>query len=366
MSYEENALTILDDPGTYTTFDPEKMGEKISELPTQLRYAWEISQEASLPREYRHIRHVVVAGMGASALAADLLASLMANAGRVPVEVIRGYDLPAHIWGENILVIGCSQSGDTEEALSAFEQARERGAQLLAITAGGKLAALAESTDIYPSQATIWRFAYPSQSRAALGFSFALLLGLACRLRLYPDARADIMDTAEMLEMMQAELLPEIPTADNVAKQIARTLTGQLPVIFGAGMVGPVARRWRSQLNENAKQWAMWETLPELNHNVMMGLERPGVIRANLRVIMLRSALDHPRIKLRWHMTQELLAAHDIPYQEVYGKGKTPVAQMFSLIHTGDFVSYYTAVLNGVDPTPVANAVYVKEHLAEL
>jgi glucose-6-phosphate isomerase len=164
MSFGENVSAILDNPATYPAFDTENMGDKISELPTQLRYAWEISQEASLPTEYRRIRHIVVTGMGASALAADLLAGLMASAGRVPVEVVRGYDLPAHVWGEDILVVGCSQSGETEETISTFDQARERGAQLLAITAGGRLAAKAASPDIYPSQATVWRFAYPSQS----------------------------------------------------------------------------------------------------------------------------------------------------------------------------------------------------------
>jgi glucose/mannose-6-phosphate isomerase len=366
MSFEENASTALDNPETYRTFDPGAMGDKISELPTQLRYAWEISQEAALPKEYRRIRHIVVTGMGASALAADLLATLMASAGRVPLDVIRGYDLPAHVWGEDILVVGCSQSGDTEEVLSTFDQARERGAQLLAITAGGSLAALAESKDIYPSQATVWRFAYPSQSRAALGFSFALMLGLVCRLRLYPDARLDVMETADMLEAMQADLLPDAPTDHNVAKQIAQTFTDHLPVIFGAGFLGPVARRWRSQLNENAKQWAVWDTLPELNHNVVVGLDQPEAVRAHLRVVMLRSVLDHSRIKMRWEVTQELLTKCDIPYREVHGKGKTLIAQMFSLIHVGDFVSYYTAVLNGVDPTPVENAVYLKEHLSEL
>ncbi len=366
MSSERNASTVLDNPETYRTFDPGDMGDKISELPTQLRYAWEISQEASLPKEYRRIRHIVVTGMGASALAADLLATLMESAGRVPVEVIRGYDLPAHVWGEDILVIGCSQSGDTEEVLATFDQARERGAQLLAVTAGGRLAALAESTDIYPSQATVWRFAYPSQSRAALGFSFALMLGLACRLRLYPDARVDIMDTADMLEEVQADLLPDISTDHNVAKQIAQTFMGHLPVILGAGFLGPVAHRWRSQLNENAKQWAIWDTLPELNHNVVVGLGQPEAVREHLRVVTLRSALDHPRIKMRWQVTQKLLSEYDIPYQEVYGKGETLSAQMFSLIHVGDFVSYYTAALNGVDPTPVENAAYLKEHLTAL
>ncbi len=351
----------LDHVDSYTTVDPEGMVDRIQELPIQMYYAWEIAREAPLPKEYKRVRHVILTGMGAAAIGAELLAGLMAGAGKIPVEVVRGYELPAHVWGEDVLVVGCSKSGETEETLAVFNQARERGARLLAITAGGALAAVAREL-----KAPTWRFVYHAQSRTALGFFFTLMLGLACRLNLYPDAHDDVQTTARLLVQTQRALVPDTPTDQNPAKQLALALQGTLPAILGAGFLSPVAQRWQQQFNESAKQWALWGTLPEFNHNQVAGLTQPEGVRECLSTVCLRSDMDHYRVKAQWDITQALLKRDEIKVHDVRAQGTTLLDHMATLVQLGDFVSYYSALLNGVDPTPVENIDYLKQQMAEV
>lgn len=351
----------LDDLSGYPAFDPGQMQEKIKAMPLHVQDAWRIAQASPLPDDYRQVRRIVVLGMGGSAIGADLLGGLMAEAGAVPVEVVRGYTLPHYVSGPDTLVIGSSKSGDTEETLSAFAQAQERGARLLAISTGGKIAAIAEKAGI-----PAWRFTFEGQPRAGVGYSFVLLLGLACRLGFYPDAAVELEQAAAQMKAMQESLVAEVPTDANKAKQLALALYGKIPAIFGSGFLAPVARRWKGQFNENSKQWGLWEDMPELNHNLVVGLGNPQAALDNVAVIFLRSSFDHPRVQVRYDVTGDLVRRNHTALHEVCGEGATRLVQMFSLIHFNDFVSYYLAALNGADPTPVDNIAYLKGRLAEV
>ncbi len=352
----------LDALDHYPVFDPEDMLRTIRELPDQVDAAWSLAMDAPLPDGLHDIERIVVVGMGGSAIGADLLAGLMARKGTVPLEVVRGYDLPAHVRGEKTLVIASSYSGNTEETLTAFEEARVRGTRLMAITTGGKLAERAK-TEGFP----LWTFSYRSTPRAAFGYSFTLLVGLAKRLAVLPIKPDSVVEATTHLKEMQAQLLPSVPTAQNDAKQWALWLQGTLPAIFGSGFLAAAARRWKGQFNENAKQWAMWDELPELNHNLVVGLSLPAtVVPQHLRVIFLRSNLDHLRVRVRWQITAELLERNGIEVKEAYGLGESAFSQLITIIHFGDFVSYYLAALNGEDPSPVENITYLKKRLAEL
>jgi glucose/mannose-6-phosphate isomerase len=345
----------------YEGFDAQGMLQNIRELPKQVQDAWEVAAEAPLPGEYREVQRIVVAGMGGSAIGASLLGGLLGRAGRVPLEVVRGYDLPPYVEGDGTLVVASSYSGNTEETLSAFEEARSRGVRLLAITTGGELARLAEGEDV-----PVWRFAYPSTPRAALGYSFTLLLALAHRLGVLPDVEAGVEEAVDELRGLQPAILPQVPDEDNPAKRTASLLRGKLPVMVAGGFLVPVARRWKGQFNENAKQWAAYDTMPELNHNAVVGFGEPEVVNPNLAVVFLRSNLDHPRVQVRWEVTKELLMKANTLLEEVYGRGEGAIAQVLTLIHFGDFVSYYLAGLNGVDPSEMENIVYLKKRLAKV
>ncbi|MBC7228358.1 MAG: bifunctional phosphoglucose/phosphomannose isomerase [Thermoflexales bacterium] len=350
----------LDDPKLYEERDPQRMRDRIAELPVHCADAWHLVQDFSLPEEYRRVRQVVVLGMGGSAIGGALAAALVADECPVPVLCVGGYDLPAYA-GPETLVVGSSYSGKTEETLSAFAQAMERGCRLAVIATGGDLAAIAEEKGI-----PLLRFSPCLAPRAAIGYSLMLLLGILWRAGLVQDPGDDLDEAIAVLENWQRELRPETPTVRNPAKRLAGQLIGRLPVIYGAGFLAPVARRWKGQFNENAKQWAVWEEMPELNHNAVVGFGLPDPIRERVSVLMLRSALDHPRIQARWEVTKELLLQEGIAPDEIWGRGKSRLAQMLSLVHFGDYVSLYLALLNGADPTPVVTIDYLKRRLTSI
>jgi glucose/mannose-6-phosphate isomerase len=351
----------LDDAARFANLDPDNMLLRISELPQQCRAAWQLAQELDVPPAYRAVRHIVVLGMGGSAIGGALLQGLVSAECAVPITVVRGYTPPAFVSGPDALVIGCSYSGNTEETLAAFRESLGRGTLPVAVTTGGKLAALAQERGV-----PVLRFDYQSQPRAALGYSFALLLGLCYRLGLVRDYSADLGEATQVMEEWQTEIGPEVPTAHNAAKSLAGQLSGQLPIVYGAGFLAAVANRWKTQFNENSKHWAFFEMLPELHHNAVVGLGIPQAVRDTALVLMLRSNQDHPRVQVRWDGTQELLEREKVAAETFEGRGGSKLAHMLSLIHFNDYVSFYLAMLNDVDPTPVKTIAFLKQRLEEV
>jgi glucose/mannose-6-phosphate isomerase len=349
----------LDDLSTYAKIDPADMREHIQELPQQCADAWEQARNLDLPASHRSPRTVVVLGMGGSAIGGALTAGLVADECPTPIQVVGGYDLPAHV-DRDTLVIASSHSGNTEETLALTAQAEAQGAPILAITTDGELSTLAREKG-WP----VIRFDYHSQPRAALGYSFTLLLGALWRLGVVRDYGDDLWEAIDVMRAWQRQLVPQVSTDDNPAKRLAWQLIDRLPVVYGAAFLAPVARRWKGQLNENAKNWAFWEELPELNHNAVVGYQLPPAIRERTAVICLRSPLDHPRIKARWEATIDLLKEQDVMAEVIWGRGRSRLAQLLSLIHVGDYVSYYLSLLNGVDPTPVRAIDHLKRQLAQ-
>jgi len=350
----------LDDATKWAELDTAGMRERMQELPRQCADAWMMVGEMDLPDAYRDPGLVAIVGMGGSAIGGALLAALVADECPVPILSVGGYELPACI-GESALVVVSSYSGNTEETLSAAAQAVERGSRVLAMTTGGELAALARERG-WP----LIHFSYESAPRAALGYSFTLLLGVLGRLGVLRDYGADLEEAVAVMEEWQRELAPEVPVPRNPAKRMAGQLLDRLPVVYGAGFLGPVARRWKTQFNENSKNWAFWEKLPELNHNAVVGYGLPDGVRERVSVLFLRSPLDLPRIQSRWEVTKELLLQEGVMVDEVWGRGRSRLAQMLSLVHFGDYVSLYLAWMNGTDPSPVPPIDYLKERLAQM
>jgi glucose/mannose-6-phosphate isomerase len=139
-----------------------------------------------------------------------------------------------------------------------------------------------------------------------------------------------------------------------------------VPVIYGAAHLSQVARRWKCQFNENSKNWAFWDVLPELNHNTVCGYEFPRSPNPQMHVLMLASDLYHPRHRVRLEVTGEILDQQGITHETIHIGGERPLSQMLWAIHLGDYVTYYLAALNGVDPTPVRAISYLKERLSEI
>lgn len=348
----------LDDPGTYTALDPDDMYRRINDFPDQIAQAWELSRSVELPDEYRSVSSVVITGMGGSAIGGSLLASYGSPELPVPVVVWRGYGLPALVSADT-LVIAASYSGNTEETLSALEAARARGARLLAVTTGGRVGALADEWKI-PSI----RFSYEAQPRATLGYLFTPLLAVFQRLGFLTVQDDEVSESIAIARQAREEYGGDAPLAGNAAKQLAEACRGSMVVAYGAEYLAEVAHRWKTQMNENAKNWSFWEEFSELNHNAIVGYECPPDVVERVLVILLRGSHLSPRITRRIEVTERILNEHGVPHRAAEARGRGRLAQMISLIALGDYVSYYLALLNGVDPTIIQPIDYLKGELA--
>ncbi len=350
----------LDNISSYKQLDPDDMLGRISELPLQCRDAWSNAQRLSAPAAYRRADKIIILGMGGSAIGGALLSDLVRYECAVPILLNRDYTIPACV-DEQTLVVASSYSGNTEETLISLEQAIQQGGMPLAVTTGGRLAQRAREL-----QAPLLIFNYKSMPRAALGYSLMSLLGVMCQLGFVPDKSAELDEAIAVMEEWQTEIKETVPLADNAAKQLATRLHGKLPVVYGANYLSEVARRWKGQFNENSKNWSFFEQFPELNHNAVLGYQWPAALADQIVVIFLSSALDHPRNQVRMQVTQSILARQGVRYEVVEARGESPLAQVLSIIHFGDYVSYYLALLNGTDPSTVDTISYLKQRLAEL
>lgn len=356
---DNHADTSLDEPGVYKKLDPSGLRERIADLPYQCLHAWEEGLSFSLPSSYRKARNVIVAGVGGSAIGGELMGDLITRDGSPLVSVCRDYHLPPYL-GPDSLVIVSSYSGNTEETLAAFQDAIERKAKVVAVTTGGRLMELAQKKGV-----PTFRIDYVGEPRTALGYSFLVPLAMVQSLELTSNSDDALVEASEVLISLSHHLEPSMPTHDNPAKELATTLQGKLIVIYGGGMLSGVARRWKTQFNENAKAWAFVEILPEAGHNAIAGLHWPKPMGKRACGVLLNTLSLSHRIKLRYQVIEELLIEAGVQCRTVDGVGQSYLAQMLSAIMFGDYTSYYLALLNGEDPSPVPPLDYLKSRLQD-
>lgn len=351
-------MTNLDDERSFALLDSGNMASQIAGFPAACAAAWQAAQSVTLPFAYRGVRSVVILGMGGSAISGDLARTLGADLASVPIEVVRGYRIPGYV-DSNTLVLAISYSGDTEETLAAFDAAAERTASLIVIASGGKLLARAQAAGIphYPIRST-------SQPRAALPHLYLPVLHALTTLYLLRCSERDIEKAVRFIAEQAPALATGVPSEENDAKKLAGALFGKIVSIYAAEFLGEVARRWKTQINENSKHWAEFETLPEANHNAVVGYSHPQSNADSVCVVHLQSPLYHERIQRGMTAAQELLHTAALDCRVVAVQGSTPLAQQLYAILLGDYVSYYLAMLNSIDPTPVAPIDYVKAQLA--
>lgn len=333
----------LDDGAALARNDPHDARRVLAEFPSQCRRARALV--ATPPAAFARPRVVVVAGMGGSAAGGDLLVACGGDAVDVPILVHRGYGLPASA-GPEALVLASSYSGDTAEVLSAFDAAVARRVPVAALTAGGALAERAAAAG--RPRVTLPAGLMP---RMALGYLFlpALALLAGCGVPLATPAEVD--EALDALEALGAELAPERPAADNEAKRLALAIGDRLPAIYGGPATGGVAYRWKTDVEENAKTFALAGALPEMNHNEIEAWQGP---RAHgLHAVLLRDAGEAPEIAQRFRVLRDLIAPAAGGLSEVHGRGASRVARLLTLVYLGQWTSYYLAALRGCDPWSV-------------
>lgn len=352
-------MTILDDRGAMLACDRGGMHRHLEAFPHQLREALEIGREAPVTVSASGVRSVVVAGMGGSAIGADIAAGHLAGTLGVPFLVVRNYDLPAFV-GPDTIVVAASYSGNTEETLAAYHAARTRGARIVCITTGGELGGLAAAAGH-----DLVRIPAGLPPRAALGYSLVPLLVLLGRLGIAPDPEDDVGDAMAVSREAVSMYGLGAASDENPAKTLAAWLSEGLPVVYGTPRTAAVATRWCGQLGENAKTVAHRHELPEMNHNEIVGWSGERPLAGCARVVFLHDVDDHPRNELRIGVTRREVEAAGAAARDVRGFGRLGLGRLMSLIMLGDFVSFYLAVLRGVDPTPVEPIVRLKKALAE-
>jgi glucose/mannose-6-phosphate isomerase len=330
----------LDDLEEIKRIDTSNMLGFIGNFPRQIEEAIQITENIEI--EDFNPSQIVIAGVGGSAIGGDILASWLFKRIKIPIFVNRAYKLPTFV-DENTLLFAVSYSGNTEETLSLFEEGIKKGCRIVAITSGGKLKEHCEQENV-----KIICIPKGVPPRAAVAYLFIPIVGIIKKLR--------------------ERLIPENPKDDNPAKQLALQLHGETPIIYGFGIFNPIARRWQTQLNENAKVLAWHGSFPEMNHNEMEAWAHDYDPKRFTVVLLRDDFLLENRLQKRVKLTKDTIfknyAKNVIEVVAEGGMEKDYLSRMLYSVYLGDFVSIYLAILRDIDPTPVLAIEGFKRDLA--
>ena len=351
-------MSALEPP--YGERDRGGMAARIDGIPEQIEAALERTGRDPWRPPLAAPALLAVGAMGGSAIAAELAATLHSDRLPRPLLVVRDYRWPACVTREALALL-CSYSGDTEETLALFAEAGARSVPRLAMATGGRLAAECERSGVFCA-----RLPAGSPPRAALFSAFVPLTALLHALGWVDDPAPAWREAAAVLRARRAALGPDAPEAANSAKRLARALHGRLAFVYaGAERMGAVATRIRQQLNENAKLPAHSALVPELDHNEIVGWERPGELHRRVSVLVLRDAEDSAVVARRLTLTAEYAARQGGEIHELPSIEGGRLARMAAQVQFGDYVSLYLALLSGADPTPIESIDEFKRRLAQ-
>lgn len=327
------------------------MNQLIADFTKHLDEAMEVGKKVEFQDTDQSILNVLICGLGGSGIGGTIISQLISKQCNVPVLVNKSYDIPSFV-NENTLVICCSYSGNTEETLEMFEQADAKGAIVSIITSGGKFAELAKENNLNNIQI---RGGFPP--RAAFGLSFPQLFFTLNQYGLIDDSfEGQITKAIDLLNTNEEEIQAE-------AKNVAKAMFGKIPVIYSESSLEGVAVRFRQQINENSKMVCWHHTIPEMNHNELVGWRTEN---QNLAVVYLRSDEDYYRNKARIEHNQEVIKKYTDTVVEMHAKGESQIERALYLIHLGDWVTYNLAELKQIDSVEVDVITGLKNMLADL
>ncbi len=324
----------------------------IRKLPDEIEEAFEFN----IPKiDLSGIKNIIFGGMGGSAISGDL-ARLFLSSLPIPMETVRDYELPSYV-DSNSFVVVSSYSGNTEETISIYKNALSRGATILSITSGGKLAALSEE-----NKTPLVKIPSGFPPRTALGYLFIPII-----MALHENG----IKVTELIEQLKAlpnflrKLQEEFESLDSLALELSEKFYLRIPVIYSSRRLYPVAMRWKTQINENAKAFVHIADLPELDHNEITGVDKPEDEVEQLWVVFLRDEDDHERIRLRMEFTADIIRDSVMGITFVDSRGSNPVERIFYLIYLGDYLSYFLSNNYQVDPIAIPRIDELKRRLAQ-
>lgn len=346
---------ILDDQQHRTKVDSENMLKSLTSFPFQLEKGWELSQSLALGQTGGSVDSLLISGMGGSAIGGDILADALRSVSSVRVEINRTYSPPKHI-GRNTLHIAVSYSGNTEETLSSFSRALDLGLPSVGIAAGGALEKLCREKSV-----PFLKIPAGEKPRAALGYMLSSLMGIVTRAGLH-DFSGVIMEAVQTARTAAASVASDVPFEKNLSKQLAAWLDGSVPLIFAAADVYSAAERLKTQFNENSKRFAWLMNVPEVNHNdwIPLFLDKTA---SGYKAIIFESMVREPLLQNRMQVIEQLLSSR-MQVRKLAAEGKSVLDTILSYIVIGDHTSYYLAMLDATDPSPVSPIEELKKELS--
>jgi len=343
---------------TINKYDKHNMLKLLTTFPKQFQEACNIGNSFDHKIDAQKIKNIVFVGMGGSAIGGDVIISCLSDELTIPAEVNRNYFLPVYV-DQSTLVIVSSFSGDTEESLSCYQNARSKNAQIVCITSGGELLNKAEHDGV---PAIFIPGGVPP--RTALGYLSIPILVLLVKSGLASFKPEEFEETQNLLTVLAKKYAPD--NKNNPAIKLAQQLYEKIPIIYSsADLLSVAAMRWKGQFSENAKMLAFVNVFPELNHNEIVGWEQLPELLKQFQIIYLRDNKDFSRNQKRMDITKNILDSVTNPIIEFKTEGVSRLARLFSLIYLGDMVSFYLAMLNNVDPTPIEKIQLLKDRLKE-
>lgn len=328
-----------------------KMDELIAGFPAQLKEAVEIGKNAQIKAPANPIQNVLISGLGGSGIGGKIVSQLVAGSINVPVTINNDYALPAFV-NENTLVIISSYSGNTEETLAAMESALNKNAEVACITSGGKALSLSQEHGLN-------HIIIPGGNppRACLGYSLTQQFYLLHKYGLISGEFESQLENAIVLIENEREAIHQ------KAKEVTDAIHGKRPVIYAEAASEGLAVRFRQQLNENSKTLCWHHVFPEMNHNELVGWAGGS---EQLAVILFRNETDYSRTQVRMNISKEIFEQYTNTIIELYSKGNSAIERSIYLINLGDWISFYLAQKNAVDPIEIEVIDHLKSELAKV
>lgn len=351
-------MHLLDNVRIYAQYDPNDIGFGIDRLAEQVRMAWHDSQEIAVPKVYAKAKHVLVVGMGGSALGAHILQDIFQKKSKIPFSIVRDYVLPSWVNADTLVILS-SYSGTTEEVLSAADDARKKKAKMLVICAGGALGAWAKKHKVPAYVFTPGDLA--KQPRLGIGFSFAGIAGLLASAGISVVKEEDIRRSISAMGEVTDLCASDVAFDENPAKQVAAAIADKNVLIVGAEHLTGNAHILANQINETGKQFATYLVLPELNHHALEGFSHPKTFIANTAMLFLHSSLYHPRTRKRFTVTADMTEERGISVVDYVARGKDLLEESCEVLQFSSYVSWYLAIINKEETTAIP---YVDEFKA--
>ncbi|MBI5071927.1 SIS domain-containing protein [Candidatus Falkowbacteria bacterium] len=336
-------------PQQIKKLDKSNLLGSIELLGEQCEAAWREVKKIKIPAAYRGVENIVVSGMGGSALGGHLIQTLFADQLKKPLEIVRGYSLPAYVGPKTLLILS-SYSGNTEETLATAREGQKRKAKILGLATGGALANFLRRNN-YPAYIFKPTYNPSNQPRMGLGYSIFGQLGFLARCGLLKIEEKEINQAIALLNHK-----------NGTAKTFAQKLQNKIPIIVASEFLLGNGHIMANQINENAKCFAAYFELPELNHHLMEGLKNPSANK-NIKFVLINSNLYHPRNQKRYLILKEVLRRNKIDFVEYRPKAKTKLQQSTETLLFGSYTSFYLAMIYNLDPSPIPWVDFFKKQL---